>query len=521
MKMKHIIEILTSDYETNDKLIDINLSSEELIQVYPLSVNMYKEYCLFIAKSGIEKYLYIYSENTEGDFCDKFEGENLYPDLSNSKILIKKCLLNHCNAELIRQTFDFTKPELIGLKNSFGFGDRIGLSGPGHIRALIHSEMKPVFAQQSVRELVRTERNPGAIIDSATWAVFQEGFRNGFGADADHLKTTDDIDFMILAGYTMITIDPGEHVNDDSGSLSEAELLYEAENLHWGVLEDSCENVLRKYEKRRFIIDDTFSLQPGKMEVLRAMVKYGGVIVHTLKMYRYIKHKYSDKSFELELSVDETDSPTTPFEHLFIVHELKRLNIDLDGIAPRFIGDFEKGIDYKNDLNVFMDEFLKHVKISEYLGPYKISFHSGSDKFSVYKQVGLLNRGFLHIKTAGTSYLEVLRAIANVDESLFREIYDFSRERFNIERKTYHVSADINNLLPAKEYKTDDLLDLLNNDDARQVLHVAFGIVLTIKDQQGSFIYKDRIIKCLKVNESLHYKIIKDHFIRHLEPFAK
>ncbi len=68
--------------------------------------------------------------------------------------------------------------------------------------------------------------------------------------------------------------------------------------------------------------------------------------------------------------------------------ELKRLGVKIVSLAPRFIGDFEKGIDYKGDIELFKEEYLKHVKISEYFGSYKISLHSGSDKFGVYKAIG-------------------------------------------------------------------------------------------------------------------------------------
>ena len=53
-------------------------------------------------------------------------------------------------------------------------------------------------------------------MDDALWGVFQEGWRHGFGADADHLKTTAQADSFAAAGYTFFTIDPGEYVNNDA-----------------------------------------------------------------------------------------------------------------------------------------------------------------------------------------------------------------------------------------------------------------------------------------------------------------
>ena len=144
-------------------------------------------------------------------------------------------------------------------------------------------------------------------------------------------------------------------------------------------------------------------------------------------MYRHIKSTMGDRPFEVEVSVDETASVTTPFEHWLVATELRRLGVEWIGLAPRFVGDFEKGIDFRGDLDIFRAEYIKHLAIAEAVGPYKISIHSGSDKFSVYQVIGDIGAGGVHVKTAGTSYLEALRTVAARDPVLFREILDFSR----------------------------------------------------------------------------------------------
>ena len=52
-------------------------------------------------------------------------------------------------------------------------------------------------------------------MDDATWGMFAEGWQDGTGADADHLKTTEDIDATLPVGFSFFTIDPSAHV--DSG----------------------------------------------------------------------------------------------------------------------------------------------------------------------------------------------------------------------------------------------------------------------------------------------------------------
>ncbi len=486
----------------------------ESVFVYENSIHKTEDNIFFIGLLNNKKYLFIITES-ENKLIDKFEGEILS---NNENIIIKKCAFTHNNVLSIQDTFGFTKPVTVGLKNSFGFGDRIGLANPAHIRSLEPDDnFFPVLAQQSIRELSRTIRTADEVMDAAVWAVLQEGWTSGFGSDADHLKTTDDIDNMMNAGFTMFTFDPSEHVVNEADSMNINELEYYVNKLKWD--SSSTEEVIKRYVDKKIKVGSSLTLSANKETTMRALVKYGKSILHIKMMYQYLTDTYPNADVEIEVSVDETESVTTPFEHFFMANELTKLGIKFVSIAPRFIGDFEKGIDYKGDLEIFKTEYLKHITIAEYFGNYKISLHSGSDKFSVYKVIGSLHKGYTHVKTAGTSYLEALRVVASVDENLFRKILDFARDNYNEQKKTYHVSADLNKVKHSNEYSKEELADLLNQNDARQVFHVTFGLVLTIKNDKGEYIFRNGIYKCLKENEDLHYKYLIKHFRKHLDPF--
>lgn len=514
-------EILSIEAKENNHFINLGISPGETLDIYPLSINWLENHCFFIARSGIEKNLYIIFFEGDDSLSQKFCGESVKYDLLDDCTWLIRCPMKHENARAVQELFDFTRPVLIGTENSFGLGDRLGLANPGQLRAIAGKNIKPVLAQQSIRELERTGRKPEDVMDAAVWAVFQEGYKDGFGADADHLKTTWDIDIMAHAGFTMFTFDPGAFVVNDAASLQFNELCERAESLPWNELNDTFENFTNRYENILFTITGDFSLQPGKEEILQGIVKYGNVIAHTVTLHRHLKDNYPEHPHEIELSVDETDSPTTPFEHFLIANELKRLGIQLMSLAPRFIGEFEKGIDYKGDLDKFRQEYIKHLKISLFLGPYKISLHSGSDKFSVYNVIGKLKEGSFHIKTAGTSYLVALQTIASRDSALFCEILNFSRDHYETEKKSYHVSADIHNVPSAEKLTDEQLLDLFSQDDAREVLHVTFGKVLTAKNKNGGYLFRERIVHCLNEHEDTHYELLKRHFQRHLKPFTE
>jgi len=212
------------------------------------------------------------------------------------------------------------------------------------------------------------------------------------------------------------------------------------------------------------------------------------------------------------MSVDETETPTTTEEHFFIASELQRLGVQWVSLAPRYVGRFEKGVNYIGDLQEFEAQLARHAAIARVLGPYKLSIHSGSDKFSIYPIFARHTRGLVHLKTAGTSYLEALRMVAQMEPALFREILTLARERYATDRATYHFSAQLTKV-PAPEALSDaDLLGLLEQFDARQVLHMTFGSAL---DRFG-----DQLLSVLGEHEEVYYGMLESHFQRHLSPFA-
>ena len=111
------------------------------------------------------------------------------------------CPLTPDNAAALRARLPWLNPTPLGLHTSAGFGDRLGVATPGHVRAAErYPNIAPIFAQQSVRENARTGRTPQQVMDDAMWGLFQMDWRAPWGADADHLKTPDDADTFIDAG---------------------------------------------------------------------------------------------------------------------------------------------------------------------------------------------------------------------------------------------------------------------------------------------------------------------------------
>lgn len=480
------------------------------------SIQQKNECTYALLKSGTSKQLLISAKDAKLLLSD-FTG-NL---IKNAGFALLVGDLSEQNASALRQEFSWTGPVLVGNKNSFGFGDRLGNASPAHLKSLEDSTFIPIIAQQSIREMDRTQRTAQEVMDCATWAVFEIGYTKGFGSDADHLKTTADIDRTMAAGFTMFTIDPSDYVDNRVVDMSDSELAQAFEELPWDKLNDSPEAFRSRFIGKTFDLGHGIVLNPSEKDILCAAVKYGRVVLHTSDMFRYMRSVHADKPSEVELSVDETPHPTTPEEHLVVAAELQRMKVELVSLAPRFCGDFEKGIDFKGDLNAFKEEYLIHQAIAGNYGKYKISVHSGSDKFQVYAAIGELNVGTVHVKTAGTSYLEALRAISMTNTSLFREIITFAAERFETDRKTYHISAELAKFPNETDLSDEQLPTLLDDDNARQVFHVTFGSVLTTTDKNGDRVYYPTFMQTLNENITVYENCLYKHFRKHLSPFEK
>lgn len=439
-----------------------------------------------------------------------------HPAAFNDQYALKICPPDHATALALRNALPWLSPQPLGLVTSFGFGDRLGLAARGHVRAIRRTQaefpgfsLAPIFAQQSIRELVRTDRTPDQVVDAATIGAFAEGWREAVGADADHLKTEDDIDRCAAAGFSFFTLDPSAFVQDQADDMGRAALASAAQAIPWERLETSFSATHQRYVDQVFDIG-VAKLTPTAHEVARAVVKYGGAIAQVVTLYRHLVLRAAP--FEIEVSVDETETPTSAFEHFYFAAELRRLGVNWVSLAPRFVGRFEKGVDYIGDLTEIVQDFQRHAAIARTLGPYKLSLHSGSDKFSIYAAAAAAADGLLHVKTAGTSYLEALRVIAQWEPGLFRTVTALAWDRYEVDRMTYHVSIQ-RDLLPALDHLNDDQLSpLLENHHVRQVLHVTFGTVLRQ--------YRCELLDALARHDNRYRAGLELHFYRHLAPIA-
>jgi hypothetical protein len=390
-------------------------------------------------------------------------------------------------------------------------GDRLGIASPGHIDLIRNYDLFPVLAQQSIRELTLTGRTLSDVLDCATWAVFQEGYAPGFGADGDHVKTAAEVLMTLDSGYTMITLDCSEYIRGDVLSLDDDAVS----ELYNALPADKREQWEAEYLSGPIHIADGVEICFSKASLERNALVYGDAIVHAERVYRECIVPCG-RGVEFELSIDETPTETLPESHYFAANELYKSGVVLTCLAPRFTGEFQKGIDYIGDIDTFEKGFIAHVNIARHFG-YKISVHSGSDKFSVFPSIGKRANGEFHLKTAGTNWLEALRVIAKHDAPMFRQILAFALENLPEAKKYYHTTENTANIPPLNTLADEDLPGLLNQRDTRQVLHICYGVILSGGRDSGSAeSFRERIYKCLRENDRAYREALREHIGLHL-----
>ena len=472
----------------------------------------------WIDKQDGQRVLFIsFSQGEKPVHRQDFEGKLISGDNSRG---ILACPCNHANAFALRQVFPWTSPQALGVRAAFGMGYRPPWGLGNVAQALLAKKLgiTVMLAQQSAREIERTGRTFADVVDQATWSAFEARLDIPWGADADHLKSEEQVREGVAGGCTYFTYDPSEEIENEADRLQGKELEEKFQNV---VPQRERERLRKRYSGKSLDIPPlSYTFSP--IEVMRMGVKYQRALERVSKLYRLTKSLKGRESFDAEISVDETEKETAPREQVFISQELEERGLKLVGLAPRFPGYFEKGIDYYSrrdsqtgekirDLKDFEKRLKEIVHVARHFG-YKVSVHSGSDKFLIYPLLGRVAKDFFHLKTAGTSHVEEMKVVARNDPDLFREIYAFARGEFERERASYELSTNLDNIPDLSGLKGEEIVSLLEsgpgNDDLRQIIHVTYGSVLSR--------FRESLERILKENEEELFSTLSEHLRRHL-----
>ena len=373
-----------------------------------------------------------------------------------------QCELSRENAAILRKEFPFCAPQKVLSAHActIGTGDRLGRATPGHLQVFARYNAVPVLAQQSLRELGLTGRSYRSVIDDVTFFVFRENYTGGYGADGDHLKKQEDILAALEDGCSMITLDLSDHIHKLKGK----------------TVPPAPDHLKEKYLNRQFVLKNGSVLTFDEASLDSIAAIYTEAMDFTARIFETC-FSGENRDADLEISIDETEVSTTPLQHFFVAEELRSRNVKFATIAPRFTVEFQKGIDYVGDLSVFRKELKLHQEIADTFG-YKLSVHSGSDKYSVFPAIGEITGGHFHLKTSGTSWLEAMRVAAMENPSLYRSIHKYALTVFEQAKAYYHVTADPEAIPDVSTLRDEELPLLFDMKDSRQLIHITYGFIL-------------------------------------------
>lgn len=406
------------------------------------------------------------------------------------------------NYSILASYLPYLRPSCFDRRPSLGCGDRLGMVSAAHVAALQKSPVFPVLAQQSPRELERTHRTLQDVLLGAVWGILESGYRGPFGADADHIKNEVFLRQARDCGFTMYTLDLSEKVDFSL-------LVSDLENLQARFLNTTPreKEVFKRYAGRKVCLGKDVTLEFSEEKLFPILCAYLPAVDEVERLWYFLKDSLSD--FDLEISLDEGSVVTAPEAHFFVAQELHERGIDFQSLAPRFPGVFEKGVDYKGSIEEFTSALCSHVAVQRNIGGYRLSLHSGSDKFSIYPVLAEETGGLFHVKTSGTSWLQALVVVAEENPELFREIYAVAFDSFEENARAYSLSFTRDDLPSDLGDLPDTLLPtVFENEKVKQALHIAYGKVLDVLGRE--------LRDFLFLREEKHYQKVRENIERHL-----
>lgn len=406
---------------------------------------------------------------------------------------------------------------------SIGTGDRFGRQGSAQLRAVIKAKKKlglditPVW-NKSYREHQIIGTGPKDVRAEADRAVKSNDWDDPYLVDADHitLKTVD----SFLDSSDFFTLDVADKIGEEPVE-DELKAFLKLNQSQIGELKIEGINT-------PFNVTGEF-LEEWAGQYLMAVKEAG-------KMYGYISSQKKGNECVYEVSIDEVESPQSPLELYFLLKTLAAEGVNINTIAPKFTGNFFKGVDYEGDIKKFKKEFeedllvISHA-IDEFNLPenLKLSVHSGSDKFSLYPIINVLlikYKAGVHLKTSGTTWLEEVIGLAGsgddglkMVQTIYKEAYS-RYEELTIPYKTV-INIDLQNLPKPSDFKTWDgpkvAETLEHNPDhpefdsqLRQFFHCSYKIAA----EQG-----DNFLQLLdRHKESINERVTFNLYSRHIQP---
>lgn len=337
---------------------------------------------------------------------------NLWKDIEKSveikKLHIYVMKLNANNAAIVRRYVKWSAPSACGVKGtSVGFSDWLGKADAAVADLFAKRQLKPVFVDFTSEDSQALQRNFLEAVDTVTWGVLEQGYKEGYGANAAGLKTEEDIVKALLYGYSMIGLDCSEKVNLSIEKLSDAEV-----NKRFGQFNDAFRAALHaSYLNAEFKVgDDKITFTENQLH--RIVLEYGEAIMHVQFIYNsYLKNTPWDIDFELSLS--KPGKVLTPQEHYLLANELQRNNIKLSAVC----------FDALKDQQALTDNLKLHCEIADTFG-YRLSFANADIALADPAAAMKYLKGKVYFKLNNILWMSAVKLMASLDSELYKKLCD-------------------------------------------------------------------------------------------------
>ncbi|GAB1415253.1 tagaturonate epimerase family protein [Paludibacter sp.] len=399
-------------------------------------------------------------------------------------------------------------------KFSIGMGDRFAHQGVTQLRAIMRAnesglDINPVW-NKSNREHTYVKSKPSDVRIEADNAVATLSFKGKYFVDADHINLSTVAPFVESSDF--FTLDVAAFIGKQS-SETDVDKFVASCSKHLGALQ------IPGIKEPLQVTEDLLRKIAGK---------FLAATQQAADIYQYLVENKGKGNFVTEVSMDEVESPQTPVDMLFILKMLADKGVPAQTIAPKFTGRFNKGVDYKGDLQQFAREFEEDVLVIDYAikefglpAELKLSVHSGSDKFSIYPIMADVIKKYdkgLHLKTAGTTWLEEVIGLAKAGGdglAMAKQIYADSLNRKDALCAPYADVIEIDgSKLPSidevnswsSEKYVNTLRHIPNHPDYnanfRQLIHVAYAVAAEKGSAYTDLLkkYSDIIGECVEEN---------------------
>jgi hypothetical protein len=408
---------------------------------------------------------------------------------------------------------------------SMGIGDRFGHQGRAQLAAMMKAVQQgvgitPVW-NKSNREHTIIGTQPTDVRKEADAAVEAAGWKGPYCVDADHIGLANVDKFIEASDF--FTLDVADFVGRSTSAADIDSFV------------DTYCDLLGSHRIEG--IAEPVQLDESRMRAIAG--KYLLAVRQAGEIFRHVEAVKGPGQFVTEVSMDETDTPQTPVELLVILAAIADEGIPAETIAPKFSGRFNKGVDYVGDVSQFAAEFEQDLAVIRFTiqrfclpETLKLSIHSGSDKFSIYATIGRAIRKFgagLHLKTAGTTWLEELIGLASAGGeglTIAKEVYTTALGRMDELCGPYATVIDIDkkNLpAPAEVGKWDGerFAAALRHDprcphynpNLRQLLHVGYKVAAEMGPRFLSALDQYEPIIAENVTANLYERHIRPLFL--------